>query len=197
MLGLPRGGVPVAAVVATALRLPLDVFMVRKVGVPGHAELAMGAVASGGVRLINDPIVASLAIDRSAVDRAVARAEDELWEAEKRVRDGEPAMSITGRPIIVVDDGVATGASMGAAVAAVRQHHPRRVAVAAPVIPPSAVEELRGQADEVTTAISPVAFRSVGTWYTDFSQTSDREVVDLLHSVNAHSADDTPPEAPQ
>ena len=180
VLGLPRGGVPVAFEVARALGAPLDVFLVRKLGVPGHEELAMGAIASGGVLLLHDPVVRGLGIPEEIIDEV---AETERIELERRAhlyRDGRPEPHLKGKVAILIDDGLATGASMRAAVAALRKAGPRRIVVAVPVASTSTCEEFRDIVDEVICARTPEPFRAVGLWYDDFSQTTDTEVRDLL-----------------
>ena len=180
VLGLPRGGVPVAAEVAAALRAPLDVFIVRKLGVPGQEEFAMGAIASGGARVIDAALVRDLAISTAEIN-AVAQAETrELERRERQYRGDRPFPELAGRTVIVVDDGLATGASMRVAVAALRGEHPARIVVAVPVAPWETCEALRQAADEVVCAVTPEPFHAVGLWYEDFRQTSDEEVHDLL-----------------
>jgi putative phosphoribosyl transferase len=195
VLGLPRGGVPVAYEVARALGAPLDVFVVRKLGVPGHEELAMGALASGGVRAINEEVLEYLGLDPALIDE-VARAESvELERRERLYRDARPAPVFVGRTVILVDDGLATGATMRAAVAALRQHRPARIVVAVPVGAASTVAELEAQADEVVCVAMPEPFWAVGTWYHDFSQTSDDEVRQLL-AAGRGDGEGARPEAP-
>ncbi|HSJ65212.1 MAG TPA: phosphoribosyltransferase [Gemmatimonadaceae bacterium] len=180
VLGLPRGGVPVASEVAEALGVPLDTFVVRKLGVPGHEELAMGAIASGGVRIINWPIVRQLNVPAEAIERA-AQAERIELERRDRAYRGERLMpDLRGRSIIVVDDGLATGASMSAAVAALREHLPALVIAAVPVGSREACALLQQQADACICVTTPEPFRGVGQWYGDFSQTTDDEVRALL-----------------
>jgi predicted phosphoribosyltransferase len=180
VLGLPRGGVPVAFEVAAALGAPLDVFVVRKLGTPGQRELAMGAIASGGVRVLNDEVVTSLGIRPETID-AVAQSElHELERRERAFREGRPPADIKNRVAILVDDGLATGATMRAAIEAVRQLEPKRVVVAVPVGARDTCEELGRLADEVVCASMPVPFSAVGQWYADFQQTSDDEVRALL-----------------
>jgi predicted phosphoribosyltransferase len=180
VLALPRGGVPVAFEVAAALRAPLDVFLVRKLGTPGHAELAMGAIASGGTRVLNDEVVSYLRIPPSAIDAVAATEQHELERREAIYRRGRAFPPLEGRTLILVDDGLATGSTMRAAVQAVRQQRPAAVVVAVPVGARETCEELRGLADEVHCARTPVPFSAVGQWYLDFDQTSDDEVRDLL-----------------
>jgi len=180
VLALPRGGVPVAYEVAKKLNAPLDVFLVRKLGVPGQEELAMGAIASGGVRVLNRDVVALAGVTENVIEAVAAR---ETWELERRervYRRGRPALSLTGRVVILVDDGLATGASMRAAVRAVQSQGPARIVVAVPTAPPDTCESLGREVDEVICVLRPDRFRSVGTWYDDFSQTTDAEVQQLL-----------------
>jgi len=180
VLALPRGGVPVGYEVARALGAPLDVFVVRKLGLPGRPELAMGAIASGGVRVLNDEVLEAVAVPQSAID-AVTRAEQaELERRERAYRGGRPPVPIEGRVVILVDDGLATGSSMRAAVLAVRRLNPARVVVAVPVGAPDTCQQLRELADEVACVFTPEPFRAVGLWYADFSQTTDEEVRQLL-----------------
>jgi putative phosphoribosyl transferase len=180
VLGLPRGGVPVAYEVARSLRAPLDVFVVRKLGVPGHEELAMGAVASGGVRVLNEEVVRMLGVSEAEIEAVVAR---ELAEAERReelYRGSREPLDVAGRPVILVDDGLATGASMEAAVAALRPLQPRSVAVAVPVAAADTCTALEPQADDLVCVFTPYPFEAVGVWYEDFAQTSDEDVARLL-----------------
>jgi predicted phosphoribosyltransferase len=180
VLALPRGGVPVAFEVAEALDAPLDVFLVRKLGLPTHPELAMGAIASGGVRVLNEEVVRWYAVPDSIID-AVARAEQaELERREREYRHGRPLTDLRGRTVILVDDGLATGSTMRAAVEAVRQHSPARVVVAVPVGAPSICEEFADITEETICARTPQPFSAVGQWYRDFSQTTDEEVRELL-----------------
>ncbi|MFB3827699.1 MAG: phosphoribosyltransferase [Bryobacteraceae bacterium] len=187
VLALPRGGVPVAFEVAQALNAPLDVFLVRKLGVPGHEELAMGAIASGGVTFLNHDVLKSLHIPPKAVERVIARERGELARREQEYRGGTPAPDLRGRVAILVDDGLATGASMRAAIAAVRQQAPRAIVVAAPVAPAGTCREFQLLVDEVECAETPAPFCAVGVWYDDFSQTTDAEIRDLLdRAAHAH-----------
>ena len=188
VLGLPRGGVPVAFEVAAALGAPLDVFVVRKLGTPGQRELAMGAIASGGVRVLNDDVVTALGITPEIID-AVAQSElHELERRERAFREGRPPADIKNRVAILVDDGLATGATMRAAIEAVRQLAPKRVVVAVPVGARDTCEELGRLADEVVCASMPVPFSAVGQWYADFEQTSDDEVRALLRRAAARTS---------
>ena len=180
VLGLPRGGIPVAFEVARALPAPLDVFLVRKLGVPGREELAMGAIASGGVRVLNADVVRALRVSDQAITAAVKRESEELRRREREYRGGRDAPELGGQTVILVDDGLATGASMKAAVLAVRQERPARVVVAAPVAAASTCAELRAEADEVVCLRTPEPFLAVGRWYLDFPQTTDDEVRDSL-----------------
>jgi putative phosphoribosyl transferase len=185
VLALPRGGVPVAAEVARILNAPLDVFMVRKLGVPGHEELAMGAIASGGVRVLNEEIVQELRIPAGAINRVVAEEQDELDRRERIYRGGRPPKPIAGRQVLVVDDGLATGATMRVAVMALRAQEPARITVAVPVGAPESCAELGDVADEVVCATAPQPFYAVGLWYRHFSQTTDEEVIELLRDAEA------------
>lgn len=179
VLGLPRGGVPVAHEVANALHAPLDVFIVRKLGVPGHEEYAMGAIASGGIRVMN-PDAVGLGISQSAIDTVTQREQRELERRERLYRGDGPPLDLKGRVVILVDDGLATGSTMRAAVAAVKQQNPQRIVVAVPVAAADTCNDFRREVDEVVCVITPEAFRAVGLWYQDFSQTSDDEVHELL-----------------
>jgi len=183
VLALPRGGVPVAYEVARALRAPLDVFLVRKVGAPFHPELAMGAIAEGGVRVLNEGIIAEAAIPPAVVDQAVARERLELERRDKLYRGGRPLAPLRGRTIILVDDGLATGATMEAAVRALRNLSDGRIIVAAPVGAVETCERLRGIADEVVCPHTPEPFTAVGLWYDNFEQTTDAEVKRLLDTA--------------
>jgi erythromycin esterase-like protein/predicted phosphoribosyltransferase len=184
VLALPRGGVPVAYEVARALGAPLDVFVVRKLGVPGYEELAMGAVATGGVRVLNDQLVERLGIPEQMIDAVAARELQELARRERRYRGGRPPPDVRGRTVILVDDGLATGATMHAAIEALRQQKPTRIVVAVPTASPETCEEMKTKADDVICAITPEPFQAVGRWYQDFSQTTDEEVEALLSRRN-------------
>jgi putative phosphoribosyl transferase len=180
VLGLPRGGVPVAFEVALALGAPLDVFVVRKLGFPGHEEFAMGAIASGGVRILNPSLEEELA-DRGALVEAVTTRElTELSRRERLYREGRAPLPLKGRCVILVDDGLATGSTMLAAVAALRLHQPARSVVAVPVASRDACARIAHEVDEIVCTITPEPFSSVGRWYEDFEQTSDLEVKELL-----------------
>jgi putative phosphoribosyl transferase len=180
VLGLPRGGVPVAAPVAEALRAPLDVFVVRKLGTPGQAELAMGAIASGGVRVLNTALVDRLGIDDDALERVTREESAELRRRERQYRGDRPPVDLAGRTVVLVDDGLATGASVRAAVEAVRAAAPHRIVVAVPVGAPESCARVAEVADDVVCLHSPASFGAVGTYYLDFGQTSDDEVQRLL-----------------
>lgn len=183
VLALPRGGVPVAFEVARALDAPLDVFLVRKLGVPGNEEVAMGAIASRGVRVVNHELVSALHIRPEAIDAATAREGLELRRREKAYRGGAPLPDVQGRTVILVDDGVATGSTVLAAVQALRAHHPARIVVAAPVIAAHTRDLLLDYADDVVSVIAPLRLDGVGRWYADFEQTTDDEVRELLEAA--------------
>jgi len=183
VLALPRGGVPVALEVAKALRAPLDVFIVRKLGVPGHEELAMGAIASGAVRVLNREVVERLRISTELIEAAAAREQVELSRRERLYRGGRPAAEIRDRIVILVDDGLATGSTMRAAVAALRKFHPAKVIVAVPAAAPSVCEDFQTEVDEIICAQTPEPFHAVGAWYEDFSQITDDEVREMLETL--------------
>ena len=180
VLALPRGGVPVGFELARALEAPLDVFLVRKLGRPGQEELAMGAIASGGVRVLNDEVVQALAVPSSVIDGVARQEEQELRRREAAYRGSRPAPDLHGRVVILVDDGLATGSTMRAAVRAVKQMQPARVVVAVPVAAASTRDDLAVEVDEIVCETPPEPFLAVGRWYEDFSQTTDEEVRDLL-----------------
>jgi putative phosphoribosyl transferase len=180
VLALPRGGVPVAYEVTRALGVPLDVFIVRKLGIPGHEELAMGAVATGGVRVLNEQLVRALNIPDRVIEAVTAREQQELARRERLYRGDRPPPDVHGRTVILVDDGLATGATMHAAIAALRRQQPAHIVVAVPIAAPEACDALRVEVDDVVCAITPEPFHAVGLWYEDFSQTTDEEVRDLL-----------------
>ena len=184
VLALPRGGVPVASEVAQVLGAPLDVFLVRKLGAPGHEELALGALASGGVRVMNDELVRSLRITEPEISAVAVREEEELLRRERLYRGVRPFPQVAGRTVILVDDGLATGATMRAAVAAVRQKNPERIVVGVPVASAEAYEMLRREADEVVCLETPEPFLGVSRWYERFPQTSDEEVQRLLERAS-------------
>ena len=180
VLGLPRGGLPVADEVAAALHAPLDAFIVRKLGVPGHRELAMGAIASGGVRVLNETVVRAAAIAPEEIERVAAEELVELERRERAYRGARPAPAVRGRTAILVDDGLATGSTMRAAVGALRRAGARSVVVAVPVAPPQACAALEPLVDELVCVRTPEPFGAVGAWYEDFSQVEDDEVRALL-----------------
>ena len=183
ILGLPRGGVPVAYEVAREMKAPLDVFIVRKLGVPGHEELGMGAIATGGVRILQDGIVRELGISPQTIEAVSAREQAELERRERLYRGDRPAPTIKGRTVVIVDDGLATGSTMKAAIQAVRQQDPRQVIVAVPTAPSETCEQLKESADHVVCALTPEPFFSVGGSYADFTQITDGEVRDLIASA--------------
>ncbi|HLI86133.1 MAG TPA: phosphoribosyltransferase [Bryobacteraceae bacterium] len=185
ILGLPRGGVPVAYEVAHALHLPLDVFLVRKLGVPGHEELAMGAIASGGVKVLNDNVVRSLRISPEDIAKETAKQQEELERREREYREGRPALAVAGKTVILIDDGLATGASMKAAIIALRQRRARRILAAVPVASPRTCEAIGELADEIVCLETPEDFYSVGEWYQDFFQTTDQEARAMLAKTAA------------
>jgi putative phosphoribosyl transferase len=180
VLGLPRGGVPVAYEVARALHAPLDVFLVRKLGVPGYEELAMGAIASGGVRVLNEDVIRGLGIPQEDIEAVVSEEQQELERRARVYRDDRPPPDVRGKTAILIDDGLATGATMKAAVAALRQLHPSRIVVAVPVAASETCRELGAEVDEIVCLATPEPFHAVGLWYEQFSQTTDQEVHDLL-----------------
>jgi putative phosphoribosyl transferase len=180
VLGLPRGGIPVAFEVASGLGAPLDVFVVRKLGAPRRPELAMGAIASGGVRVLNNDVLASLAIDAEVIESTTEMETRELERREVLYRGSRPPLGLSGKVLILVDDGLATGSTMRAAIEAARLHQPARVVVAVPVAAPSTCRSLRAVADEVVCATTPKNLYAVGQWYEDFTQTSDESITDLL-----------------
>ena len=183
VLALPRGGVPVAFPVAFALCAPLDVFLVRKVGVPGYEELALAAIASGGVRVVNEEVRREIDLPDDVVDALAAREGLELRRRELYYRGERPLPAVRGRIVILIDDGLATGATMRAAVLALRQMEPAKLIVAVPVAAPETCETLRREADQVVCLATPDPFLAVGAWYADFSQTSDEEVTALLEQA--------------
>ncbi|WP_338581770.1 phosphoribosyltransferase [Pseudomonas sp. MAG733B] len=180
VLALPRGGVPVAYEVATALGVRLDLMLVRKLGVPSHQEFAMGAIASGGIQILNEQALRAHPIDKAAFDAVVARESKELLRREQAYRGNRAPLQLKDQVVILVDDGLATGASMMAAIQAARVHAPSRIVVAVPVAPIETAEALRSEVDELVCPLMPDWMMSIGYWYMDFSQTTDREVVELL-----------------
>jgi predicted phosphoribosyltransferase len=188
VLGLPRGGIPVAFEVAKALNSPLDVFVVRKLGVPGREELAMGAIASSGIRVVNRAVVDALGIKNDEIEEAATEQRAELERREREYRSGRPMLDVHNRTVILIDDGLATGSSMRVAVMALRKREPGRIVIAVPVAAPSTCEELESEADQVVCAVTPEPFLAVGQWYRDFRQTSDDEVHKLLDRANQFGA---------
>jgi len=188
VLGLPRGGVPVAFEVAKALRAPVDVFVVRKLGTPGHRELAMGAIATGGVRVLNEEVVGELGIPMEVIDAVTAEETQELKRRELAYRGSYSEPKVRGKTVILIDDGIATGSTMRAAVRALNAQHPARLIVAVPTAAGSAYRELRPEVDELVALMTPAPFHGVGEWYEDFSQTSDAEVTDLLERARLCTA---------
>lgn len=188
ILALPRGGVPVGYELAEALDAPLDVFLVRKLGVPGHEELGFGALASGGVRVLNNDLVREVGIDAPTIERVTERETQELERRDRAYRGDRPRPALAGRTVILVDDGLATGSSMRVAIEAVRSQEPRRLVVAVPVAPPSTCQELRALVDEVVCLVTPERFDSIGPWYDDFTPPSDDEVRELLAAARRKPA---------
>lgn len=180
VLGLPRGGVPVAYEVARALKAPLDAFMVRKIGVPGHQELAMGALADGGIQVLNEDVLANLRIPSDVLRSATEAERQELERRQRRYRGDRAPLALRGMMVILVDDGAATGSTIRAAAMAVRRHGPRHLVIGLPVAPPPTRQDLQALADDVVCVIMPEQFTSVGEWYMDFTQTTDEEVRALL-----------------
>jgi putative phosphoribosyl transferase len=192
VLALPRGGVPVAYEVARALRAPMDVLIVRKLGVPGHEELAMGAIANGGLRVLNESTIRSLRIPDYLVEQVTADEREEIERRAAVYRQGQGPLNVQGQTVILVDDGLATGSTMLAALRALRTHHPARIVAAVPLAPASTCEMLRDEADEVICMLMPEPFYGVGMWYEDFTQTTDQEVIDLLQKAQAQTYKRTP-----
>jgi putative phosphoribosyl transferase len=180
VLGLPRGGVPVAYEIAKALNAPLDIWLVRKLGVPSNKELAMGAIGLGGAIVLNEDLIASWGISESAIASVMAREKEELARRDRIYRGDRPLPEVRDRTVILVDDGIATGSTISAAIASLQQYHPAAIVVAAPVIPPTACAQLRARVDKVVRLIEPDPFYFLGFWYEDFSPTSDAEVCNLL-----------------
>jgi putative phosphoribosyl transferase len=180
VLGIPRGGIPVAFEVAQALHAPLDIFLLRKLGVPGHEEFAFGAIASGGVRVLDRRILRALLISAADVDAVTARVRQELKRRELTYRGDRPPLSVTGKTVILVDDGIATGASLLAGIHALRELRPARIVIAVPVASLQALDRLAYEVDEVVCEAMPEEFAAVGQFYHDFSQTGDDQVIDLL-----------------
>jgi putative phosphoribosyl transferase len=182
VLALPRGGVPVGFEIARKLRLPLDVFLVRKLGMPGHEELAVGAIASGGIRVLNEEVLSHYPLDITVIDRIAAKEQRELERRAGAYCDGRPFPAVQDKRIILVDDGLATGSTMRAAIKALRKLKPQRVVVAVPVAPPGVYDSLT-EADDIVCLMTPEPFYGVGAWYERFDQTSDREVQRLLREA--------------
>lgn len=180
VLGLPRGGVPVAFEVAKALRLPLDICIVRKLGVPGHSELAMGALASGDVMVLNEEVIQEIGISQEVINKVAAKEKQELLRRERTYRGKRPISNLKNRNIILVDDGIATGSTLRAAINSLRQQQPKSIVVAVPVAPPLTCKELKKEVDEVVCLLMPEPLYAIGLWYEGFSQTTDQEVSNLL-----------------
>lgn len=188
VLGLPRGGVPVASEIASALDAPLDVFIVRKLGLPGHEEFGIGAIAHGGMRIVDESVLRAYGVDSETLDRITSRELRELERREQRYRDGRPFPAIENRIVILVDDGLATGSTMRAAVAALREKRPREIVVAVPVGARETCAAMATLADEVVCLETPDPFYAVGLWYVNFEQTEDEEVHELLERAAAKAA---------
>lgn len=191
VLALPRGGVPVGAEVAKALDAPLDVFIVRKLGVPGHEELAMGAIASGGVRVLNQEVLRYIPLPQKSIDDVAAREEQELQRRERSYRGSRPPLDVRDKAVIIVDDGLATGSTMRAAVAALQKMQPAAIVVAVPVAAKQTCDEFRRDGINVICLRTPEPFEAVGLWYEDFSQTTDEEVHEILDERNPQNAHST------
>lgn len=189
VLALPRGGVPVGFEIARELHIPLDIFLVRKLGVPGQEELAFGAIASGGTQVLDHELIAAIGLRAQEMEQIVAREQRELNRREQAYREGRSRVDVQGRTVILVDDGLATGASMLAAIRALRAAHPAQIVVAVPVAAAATCERIRREANEIVCAETPEPFWSVGTWYADFNQTSDDEVRRLLAHAQPASAE--------
>ncbi|MDQ6770549.1 MAG: phosphoribosyltransferase [Gemmatimonadota bacterium] len=188
VLALPRGGVPVAYEVARALHAPLDVFVVRKLGFPGYEELAMGAIATGGVRVLDEELLRMLEIPPETIERVTAIEKQELERRERQYRGDRPPPDVREHTVILVDDGLATGSTMRAAVTALRREGAKQIVVAVPVAPPDTCTALKTQVDDIVCAVTPEPFRAVGLWYDDFSQTTDEELHDLIESAASEAA---------
>lgn len=191
VVALPRGGVPVGAEVAEALHLPLDILVVRKLDLPGFPELAMGAIASGGVQALNEALIREMSIGHLQIEEATGREGRELWRREDLYREGVPPLELTGKAIILVDDGIATGCTVLAALTALRQQHVARIVVATPVIAPEALRTLESLVDEIVYVACPLDFRAVGAHYDRFAPTTDAEVKVLLDAARRHRDRDT------
>jgi putative phosphoribosyl transferase len=188
VLALPRGGVPVGYEVARALGAPLDVFVVRKLGVPGQEELAMGALASGGARVLNDEVISALRLSQSTIEAIAGKEQRELARREHLYRGKLPPLDVRKKTVILVDDGLATGSTMRAGVVGLKQLAPQRIVVAVPIAAPETCRELSGEVDEIVCAATPEPLNAVGVWYEDFSQTTDQEVRQLLEARRGHPA---------
>jgi putative phosphoribosyl transferase len=188
VLALPRGGVPVAFEVARALQAPLDVFLVRKLGVPGHEELAMGAIAGGGVRVLNEEVVEGVGITDEEIEEAARIEGEELIRRERLYRGNRPPLDVRGRTVILVDDGLATGSSMRAAITALRRLEPAGIVVAVPLGAPETCEDIHSRADDLVCLLTPEPFLAVSAWYEDFSQTTDEEVRGYLERAASERA---------
>lgn len=184
VLGLPRGGVPIAYEVAKVLNAPLDIFLVRKLGVPRHEELAMGAIASGGVRELNQEVVSSIRISHETIDKTAAEEQQELERRERNYRGNRPPLNVCDHTVILIDDGLATGASMRVAATALRQQQPKQIIAAVPVSAPENCKPSQVNADEIVCVETPQQFRAIGLWYEQFPQTSDEEVKQLLDQAS-------------
>ncbi len=191
VLAIPRGGVPVGFEVASELRVPLDVFVVRKLGVPRHEELAFGAIATGGIRVLDAQIVESLGISDLDIRRITTREKQELDRREHAYRGGRPALHLSGKTVILVDDGIATGASTLAAITALRELNPSRIVLATPVAPASSCRRIRQEVDDFVCLEMPETFYAIGQFYEDFSQVSDEEVATLMHLNAEHCAENS------
>jgi len=197
VLALPRGGVPVALEVARVLKAPLDVFLVRKLGVPGYDELAMGALASGGAIVLNSAVISSLHIPQTEIEEVVVAQTRELERREQAYRDDQPFPVVKKHTVILIDDGLATGSTMRAAVIALRQQQPARLVVGVPVAPPETCAEIRDEVDDIICAVTPEPFVAVGRWYTNFEQVTDEDVRSMLQqSATWHHRHETPHETP-
>lgn len=184
VLALPRGGVPVGFEIAKALSVPLDVFIVRKLGVPGHEELAMGALAMGGITVFNEELLQDLKIPQRSINKVIEMEQQELNRRVSVYRDDKPYPDLTGKMIILVDDGIATGATMRAAISALRQLKPKNIVIAVPVAELTTCEKMAKNVDQLVCPLKPTDFYAVGQWYEDFSQTTDDEVRELLNQMN-------------
>lgn len=180
VLGLPRGGVPVAFEVAKALKAPLDVYVVRKLGTPGQEELAMGAVATGGVRVLNKPVIEAFQISEDAIETETRKEREELERRERLYRGERPPLDVSNRTVLLIDDGIATGSTIKAAIAALKKQKAGRIVVAVPVAPASTIEELKTEVDEVICVSTPEFFFAISVWYNDFPQTTDEQVRELI-----------------